>query len=152
MSGSIGNPQIVQGVLNLTRVNVQVANYPALNITASFLGSGGVTLTPGGPATTMINQLTGRVGSPEPYQPMTVGIHLIRSQGLAASWESQRTTLTAIGSILVFSDAAAAPTYSISNCFIENVGEQTFNGKSTEYFVTLTGTYIINNALWSAVI
>ena len=152
MSASIGNPQIPQGIINLVRATVQVPSFQNLNVTAPFLGSGGITISWNGPATTFINTLTGRVTSPEPYQPVTVAMHLIKSQVLATQWENQRVGLTLIGNILVFTDAAALPAYAFSNCAIENVGAITANGKSSEYEVTVGGTYIINNALFSLVV
>ena len=151
MSGT-ANPQVPQGVLNLVRANVQVTSFPQLNVTAPFLGAGGITISWNGPATTFINTLTGRVPSPEPYQPVTIGIHLIKSQSLSALWEAQRVSLTVVGNILVYTDAAQMPTYPFSNCAIETVGEITVNGKSSEYMVTLGGTYVINNQLWNLLV
>jgi hypothetical protein len=152
MSGVLSNPQIPQGVINLARANVQIVSYPALNVTASFLGAGGISMTPTGPATTFINTLTGRVTSPEPYQPYNIAMHLIKSQNLAAQWEAQRQALTRLGNVLVFTDSAVMPTYAFTDAGIENVGEVLVNGKSVEYLVTLGATYVINNNLWSLLI
>ena len=152
MSQSIGNPQVQQGTINLVRVAVQVPNFPALNVTASFLGAGGVSITWGTPATTFIRTLTGRVNAPEPFQEVTVGIHLVRSQPLATQWENQRVSFGVLGNILVFSDAQQLPSYSFTNCSIENVGEIVANGKSTEYYVTIGGSYVVNNNLWALVV
>jgi hypothetical protein len=149
VSQTIGNPQIPQGILNLTRVNVQVPNFPQLNVTASYLGAGGMSISWGSPATTFINTLTGRVIAPEPFQSVTVGLHLVKSQTLAGQWESQRISLTTIGNLLAFTDTALMPSYAFTNCAIENVAEIVSNGKSTEYFVTVGGTYIVNNNLWA---
>lgn len=152
MSQTIGNPQISQGTINRIRGNVQVPSFPALNVTASFLGEGGFEFTRTSPGTTMINTLTGRVVSPEPYQSVTVAMHLVRSQSLAAQWEAQLVSLSAIGNILVYTDSAVLPIYSFTNMAIENVGPITVNGKSAEYLVTLMGTYIVNNALWALIV
>jgi hypothetical protein len=116
------------------------------------MGAGGATISWQGPATTFINTLTGRVPCPEPFQPCQIGVHLVRSQVLANQWEQQRITLSMIGDVLLYSDSANLPPYSVSNCAIENVGELTFNGKSAEYYVTMGGTYSMNNALWSLVV
>jgi len=153
MSGTTtSNPQIAQGVLNRIRGNIQVSSFAALNITPSFLGAAGFSFTRSGPATTMIDTLTGRVGSPEPYQPVDVEIHLVKSQALATAWETQLQNLSIIGDITVFTDAAAQPTYSFTQMTIQNVGPIAVNGKSVEYLLTLTGTYIVNNGLWALVI
>ena len=146
------NPQIAQGVLNRIRGNIQIASFAALNITPSFLGANGFTFTRSGPATTMIDTLTGRVGSPEPFQPVDVEIHLVKSQALATAWETQLQNLSIIGDITVFTDSAVQPTYSFTQMTIQNVGPIAVNGKSVEYMLTLTGTYIINNGLWALVI
>lgn len=152
MSGTTANPQIAQGVLNRIRGNIQVASYPALNITAPFLGAAGFSFTRGGPATTMIDTLTGRVGSPEPYQPVDVEIHLVKSQALATAWEAQLKTLSIIGNLTVFTDSAVQPIYNFTEMAIQNVGAIAVNGKSVDYVLTLTGTYIINNGLFALVI
>jgi hypothetical protein len=153
MSGSIsGNPQVPQGVINRIRGNIQVPSYPNLSITAAFLGEQAFEFTRTGPATTMIGSLTGRVASPEPYQPVSINVHLVKSQALAAQWESQLVALSLVGNLLLYTDAATMPTYQFSNCAIENVGPIATNGKSIDYMLTLTGTYIINNNLWALVV
>lgn len=152
MSGSTGNPQVPQGVINLVRASVQVANFPALNVTASFLGAEGSQISWGSPASTFIRTLTGRVVSLEPFQEATITLHLVRSQVLAQQWENQRLLLALLGPLTVYTDAAALPVYNFSNCAIENVGPITSNGKSAEYMVTVGGTYIVNNALFSLVV
>lgn len=152
MSQTIGNPQIAQGVINLVRAAVQVPGATQLNVTASFLGAGGVSLTPAGPTTTFIPTLTGHVISPEPFQPYTIGIHLVKSQSLAAQWEAQRVALSAIGNLLVYTDSAVLPSYAFTACAIENVGDITSNGKSVEYYVTVRGIYTVNNQLFALVV
>ncbi len=151
MSGS-GSPQVFLPPINRIRGNVQVQNFPALNVTASFLGKGGFEVTWNSPATTMLPTMTGRVASPEPYQAVTVGMHLVKSQSLASAWEAQRVALSTIGNILVFTTSRALAPYSFVNMAIENVGALTESGESVEYMVTLTGTYIINNNLWALTI
>lgn len=153
MSGTAtANPNIPQGTLNRVRGNVQIPGFPGLNVTASFLGEGGFAMTPTGPVTTMINTMTGRVPSPEVFQPYNIEIHLVKSMSLAAAWEAQRVSLSVIGSILVYTDSMTLPAYAFQQVAIENIGALTENGKSVEYMVTLTGTYIINNQLWALTI
>ncbi len=152
MASASSNPQIAQGVINRIRGNIQIASFPALNVTASFLGDQGFSFTRAGPATTMINTLTGRVPSPEPYQPVDIEIHLVKSQALASAWEAQLQTLSIIGSILVYTDAATMPNYQFTQCAISNIAAISANGKSADYTLTLTGTYIVNNSLWALVV
>jgi hypothetical protein len=150
MSGSTtGNPQISLGTLNRVRGNIQVPNFPALNVTASYMGEAGFTITRASPGTTMINTLTGRVVSPEVYQSVTAEIHLVKSQALAAVWETQLLNLSAIGPMVFYGDSAVLGSFSFVNCAIENVGPIQNNGRNAEYMVTVMGTYIINNALFA---
>jgi hypothetical protein len=151
MSGTIGSPQVPQGVINLGRVNLQVPNYPALNVTAPFMGAAGMSFSRGGPATNFINTLTGRVRSPEPFQPVTISIHLVKSQALAALWEAQIGLSSLLGPLTVYTDARALPSYSFIEGAIDNVGEIVSNGKSVEYMLTLGATLIINNNMWNLV-
>ena len=152
MSQTIGNPQINQGTLNVIRTNLQVPAFPQLNVTQSFMGAGGASISWTGPATTFINTMTGRVVCPEPVQPVTITVHLVRAQALAALWEQQRVSLTPIGDVLLYGDSMNLPPYSVSNCAIENVGELTFNARSVEFGVTIGGTYTMNNGLWSLIV
>jgi hypothetical protein len=152
MSGSIGNPQVNQGVLNRARGNIQVSSFPQLNITAPYLGINGFTATRTGTATTFINTLTGRVPSPEPYQAVTLEVHLVKSQALASLWETQLLALSTIGNILFYTDAAQQPIYAFTNCGIDNVGPIVVNGTSVDYMLSISGTYIINNQLFALTI
>lgn len=145
------NPNIAQGTLNRLRGSVVVTDFPALNITAPFLGRGGISISFEGETTTFINTNTGAVTSPEPYQATTVTVNLLKTQGLAAQYEAQRQTLSTIGDITVVSDATTLPAYNITNCAILNVRELSFNGEDAGYVVTLHGYYSINNALWNLV-
>jgi hypothetical protein len=150
MSGTTtGNPQIALGTLNRVRGQVQVTNFPALNVSASFMGEAGFTITRASPGTTMINTMTGRVVSPEPYMAITAEIHLVKSQNLAQLWENQLVNLSAIGPMLFYGDASTLGTFSFVNCAIETIGPIQNNGKSAEYVITVMGTYIINNGLFA---
>jgi hypothetical protein len=152
MSGTnSGNPQIPQGVINLGRVSFQVPNYQNLNVTPPFMGAGGLSFSRGGPSTTFINTLTGRVRSPEPFQPVTITVHLVRSQALAAAWEAQLQLWSLLGPTTVYTDSRMLPTYSFYECAIDNVGEIVSNAKSAEYMVTIGGTLPINSNLWALI-
>jgi hypothetical protein len=151
MSGTLANPQVPQGVINLGRVNLQIPNIPGLNVTAPFMGSGGMSFSRNGPATTFIPNLTGRTRSPEPFQPVTITVHIVKAQALAAAWEAQLQLSSLIGPITVYTDARALPSYSFVEGGIDNVGEIVSNGKSVEYMLTIGATYIINNNMWNLV-
>jgi hypothetical protein len=144
----VSNPLIAQGTLNRLLASVQVISFPSLNVTRGFLGKEQVSLSPEGPSSDYIESQVGAVPSPRPYQVMTVGIHLLKSQGLAALWEAQRLKNTTIGDVVVRSDSAVLPIYYIQNATFYNVGELAFAGESNDYMVTLRGTYPINSSLY----
>jgi hypothetical protein len=153
MSGSsVANPQIPYGTLNRVRGQIQVPSYPALTVTAPFMGERGYSISRATPGTTMLNQLLGRVVSPEPYQAVTIEAHLAKSQTLAQQWENQLQSLSAIGQIVCFTDSMNLGPYTFINCAIENVDPIENSGKSAEYMVRIMGTYIINNALFQLTI
>lgn len=144
-----GNPQIAQGTLNRIRDSVVIPNYPALNVTAPFLGRAGIAVAFEGETTTMIGTMTGTVTSPLPYQMVTVTVSLLKTQALAASWEAQRQLSSVIGDINVIPDTSTLPTYTFNNCAIGNIRELNFAGEDASYVVTITGYYQINSALFS---
>jgi acid phosphatase family membrane protein YuiD len=143
-----GNPHIALGSLNRLRTSLVVENYPNLNVTAAFLGRGGIVVAFEGETTMMIPTMTGLVASPMPFQPVTVTVALIKTTGLAQQWENQRTTLSTIGAVTVTTDATTLANYTFRNCAIDNVRELNFAGDDAGYIVTIKGYYSINNSLW----
>lgn len=146
-----GNPNIQQGTLNRLRASVVVSGNTALNVTPSYLGENMITLAFDGAVTTTIPTATGVVQSGEPYQMVTVTMHLLKTQGLAAAYEAQRQSNSIIGNFVVTPDVSSGAglgSYSILNGAIQNVHELSFNGRDAGYIVTLTGYLPLNNALW----
>ena len=91
------NPLVPQGFLNRVRGAVSITDKPALNVTASFLGKEGISMRPDTAATDIIPTMTGTVGSQAPYQQVTLTVHLLKTQGLAASYQRQFAADTALG-------------------------------------------------------
>lgn len=151
MSASLskGNPLIDQGTLNRIRGSVQVPSFPQLNVTAPYLGKGGISLALQGEATEYIDTLTGAVTSPNVYQRVAVTINLLKTQNLAALYKAQMELLSLIGTLTVIPDASTLPNYTLQNGSIGNVRDMTFNGDDAGFVVTLGGFYIINNSLFS---
>src|ERR1700734_2786382 len=137
MSASLSSPQVPQGVINLARINLLVPTFPQLSVSAPLMGRGGLSFSRGGPATTFIPHLTGRVRSPEPFQPVTITLHLNKAQNLAARWEAQLQISSLIGGVNLYTDARMLPSYQFIEAGIDNIGEIESNGKSTEYMVTI---------------
>ena len=146
-----GNPLVSLGTINIVRAAVQVPSFPNLNVTASFLGKGGVTLAIRGPVTTFQDALTGRVTIPEPYVPVGITINLMRSQGLAAQYLAQLLSLSTIGNIVVIPDSSQFPNYSFSSVAIETAPDQAFSSGDASYNIVLGGTWNVNSALWDLV-
>ena len=143
------NPLIAQGTLNRLRASIIFPSYANLNVTASYLGKGGISLSLEGDATAFIDTLTGGVQSPQPYMACMVTVNLLRSQGLADAFKQQMESLSTIGDFNVKADASTLSDYPISNGAIQSVREQAFNGEEPGYVVVLRGYYPINNQLWN---
>ena len=143
-----GNPLISLGTINIVRASVIIPNFPSLNVTASFLGKSGITISRRGNVTNFQDALTGRVTIPEPYVPVSVTINLLRSQALAKLYENQALSLSLLGDVTVVPDTSQFPTYSLSNMAIETVPDQAISSGDASYNVVLGGTYFVNSALW----
>lgn len=144
-----GNPLIPQGSLNRLKASITWPSNPTLNVTQSFLGRMGIHFAWDGDATLFIPTMTGSIQSPEPYQMVTLTIHLIKTVGLAAAYEAARVSNTDLGDGTVRSDAAALPVFQIYNAAIMNVRELSFAGDDGDYGVTVRGYYLTNNQLWN---
>lgn len=146
----MANPLIDLGQLNRLKTGVLIPLFPELNVTASYLGEEGVNLRLNGPVTTRVNAMTGSVPSPEPYVPVVLVIHLVKSQPLSALYKAQMELSSLLGDLTVRADVAKGLTpYYLSNCSIDNVGELTFNGRSIDYGVEIGGNWNVNNSLWN---
>lgn len=145
----MANPIVPQGTINRLRASVTVTSLSALNITASYLGKEGISLSFDGLITTPIETMTGVVPSPEPYQKVTISAHLLKTQALANAWKQQLEALSLIGDITVRSDSAQLDPYQFSNCYITNVNPLKFAGDDAGWVISLGGIYYINSSLWN---
>jgi hypothetical protein len=145
------HPQIGQGTLNRIRGSFIVPNYSSLTVTAPFLGKGAIGLSFQGQTTVFIDTMTGAVTSPEPYLICTARINLLRTQNIANLYKTQMETDARIGDCTVVGDSTVLANYQLTNCAVESVGELNFAGEDAGFVVTVTGYYIINNALWNLV-
>jgi hypothetical protein len=143
-----GNPQIPQGTLNRIRGSVLIPAFPALNITAPFLGPDGISLRFDGPTAIQLPTMTGTVQSPEPYQLVHCRMHLLKTQGLSNTYKTKIETDTNIGDFSVVPDTTTLSAYQLTNGFISNVEDLSFNGTVTGFIVSLTGYYNINSSLY----
>lgn len=144
----MSNPLVSQGSLNRLRASVVVSSDATLNITASFLGKKGISLTLEGETTALLGTMTGIVPSPEPYQMATIRAQLVKSQSLAAQYKVLMETNSVIGTITVRPDSSALPPYTFNQCAIEGVDELPFDGTDAGFLIRIRGQYPINSSLY----
>lgn len=142
------NPLVPQGFLNRVRGAVTITDIPALNVTASYLGKDGISMRPDSPATDIIPTLTGTVGSQAPYQQVTLTVHLLKTQGIAASYQQRFASDTALGEVVVTPDATTFGNYTILNCYLINFNELTLNGSDAGYVALISGYLTTNDKMW----
>lgn len=142
------NPLVAQGALSKLLASAQFVSNSQLNAAASFFGPLGVAMRLEGQASAYLPTMTGAVPSPNPYQMATVTLHLLRTQGLSASYKAQFESNTSVGDLVVTPDASTLPTYTFTNCVLQNLAEMTFDGGDPGFVVTVMGTYAINASLF----
>lgn len=147
------NPNTAQGFLNRTNAAVYFLKYPELNVTPSFVGKAGISLRFTSKATTIIPTMSGRVLSPEPYLEATLTLDLIRSQSLAGLWQNQMEQDSKLGNLTVYPDIDTSTpgigVYELINCAMDDPPDLPFAGTDASYRITVSGTYNINNSLWT---
>jgi hypothetical protein len=143
------NPLIPQGTLNRLRASVVWTDFPNLNVTAPFLNKEGIRLALDGEATTFVQTMTGAVTSPEPYQMITLTMNILKTNGLAAQYQSQMQDTTVLGNGTVITDTTSLPVFPIVNCALEGVRELNLSGEDAGFAVTIRGYWLVNNALWN---
>lgn len=146
------NPNVPQGTLNRLKASVVWNNFPQLNVTPAFLGKEMIRLGFEGKATTFIPTTTGAVTSPEPYQKITVTIHLLKTQALAPLYKDQLEANSLLGDGTIWPDVQTGQglsNYQITNCAIEEVREIGFDGADAGWVIMIGGYYLINANLWN---
>jgi len=148
----MADPLVPQGNLNRLKASLIWTDFPNLNVTPPFLAREMLVLSFEGEATGRIPTATGIVNSPEPYQPVTIAVNLIKTQDLAAAYEAQRQTNSLLGPATIRPDinsnSSGLGPYSLLNMSISNVGELRFDGTQAVYPVTVGGYMLINSFLW----
>jgi hypothetical protein len=145
----MANPNIPQGNLNRIKASVVYTNYPALNVTASYLLPEGLDLTLEGSTTGIIPSMTGLITSPEPYQIARVTLHISKTQGLASQYKAQMELNSVLGDFTIYPDATTLPTYYINNGSITALSAMSFSGRTAGFLIQLTGSYNTNSNLWN---
>lgn len=145
----MANPSIQQGTLNRALVSVSVVNNPDLNVVSGYFGVKVARITFEGEASDYLATLTGAVPSGRLFQMVTVRLYLNKSQVLAASWEQQRLSNTALGDVVVVTDSNQLQPYYFENCVLMNVDELDLTGESNDYPISIRGTYPVNGDLYN---
>lgn len=142
------SPLVNQGFLNRVKGAVNVTDDPDLNVTASYLGTDGISLRPDTAAADVIPTLTGTVGSQAPYQQVTLTVHMLRTQALSAAWQNRFSTSTALGEIEVTPDASTFNSYTVLNAYLTNFQEINITGRDPGYVAIISGYIVTNNDMW----
>lgn len=143
------NPQIAQGTLNRLRGSVVYSAFPALNVTAPYLGKAGITLALEGETTEFLPTMTGVVTSQAPYQMVGLTINLLKTQGLSNLYKAQFELSSLVGDVTVRPDTTTLGVYQLYNCALESVKELAFSGEDAGFVVSVKGYYLINSAMWN---
>nr|WP_240782893.1 hypothetical protein [Escherichia sp. E1130] len=105
-------------------------------------------MRPDSNATDILPTLTGTVGSQAPYQQVTLTVHLLKTQGLAASYQQRFASDTSLGEVVVTPDATTFGNYTVLNCYLVSFNEIPMNGMDPGYVVTISGYLTTNDKMW----
>ena len=147
----MANPNLIPSPLNRVRANVSIPAYSNLNVTASYLGAEGVSVSFQGNIATQLMGLTSTINSEEPYVPAQIRISLLKSLALANQWISQIQNSPTLGTVTIQSDTAQFPTITLYNSVITNIGDVSMAGKQAEFQITISGYWSVSNDLWTPV-
>lgn len=145
----MANPIVPQGVLNRLRGSLVLTEFPGLNVTASYLGKEGMSISFDGVITTPLDTMTGVVQSPEPYQRASVAIHLLKPQALADAWKNQIESNSLLGDATLRTDSKDFGVFQLSNASINQVSPIKIDGMDAGYVVTMSAIYYTNSSLWN---
>lgn len=142
------NPNIPHGQLNRVRASIKFTDFPALNVTASYLAKEGLDISFQGNVVEPLPALTGVVQSPQPYIMVQSRIHLLRSQSLGQQFKNQLEKSGLVGDCRLYTDSATLGDFDLFNTAITNVADMVFNGGDAGFIITLTGTWYVNSDMW----
>lgn len=143
-----GNPLVPQGTLNRVRTAIVFSNYPALNITAPYMGASFAQLSFAGQYGLALPTGTGVVTSNEPYVMANVTVGLLKSQALAQEWLSQVQLNCAIGPVTTYGDSATIPPIYLDNCIVTDWEPSAYDGKDPVIRLTIHGVFYTNSSMW----
>lgn len=145
----MANPLVQLGFLNRVKAGLSVTNSPELNISASYLVKEGISMRPEGPATEMLDAMVGRIGSQVPYMPVTLTAGILKTVGLAASYQNRFKTDTSLDEIVLTPDSTVMGNFTLLNCYLLGFNEMQFNGGQAGYLITIGGYLVVNDNMWN---
>ena len=143
------NPLIAQGSLNKLRASITWSQFPALNVTASYLSKEGIRLVLQGESVLYMPTMTGAVTSQEPYMMIECTLNLLKSQPLANLYKQQMETNALLADGTIRPDAVPLSPYQVTNASIKSIRELDFSGEHAVFAVTIGGYYLINSSLFN---
>ena len=144
----MANPNLIPSPLNRVRANVSIPDNANLNVTASYLGADGISVTFQGAIATQLMGLTSTINSEEPYVPTQVRISLVKSLALTGQWMTQIQNAPTLGTLTIQSDTAEFPAITLYNTVITNIADVSMAGKQAEFVITISGYWSVSNDLW----
>jgi hypothetical protein len=143
-----GNPNILPAPLNRLIASITWTSFTSLNITPPFLMPEAINIAFNGPITTNLPSLTSVVPSPEPYVPVSMTIHIIRTASLAGLYKTQMETASFLGQCTVRPDTTALGTYAFNNMSITRLSPISFSCHDAGFIIETSGTYNLNSSLF----
>lgn len=139
------------GVINRLRASITLPSFPALNVTANMLSETGIRISPDRGGGELLGQMSGAVVSLNPYTTCRVSFEVLRTLSVGTNWYSQWLSNSAVLDLHITPVTSVAPSHYIRNAVISHVGDIDENGTTATMPIVLTGTLILNTALWSGV-
>ena len=147
----MANTFVAQGTLNRIRCSIVFANFPGLQITASYMGKSMASVTFNDNFVDQIKTATGTVISPEPYVMTSVAVNLLRTTPLGAAWLAQLKDTGSLGPATIYSDTNAFPDIDLVNVTVSGFNPAAYDGTDPAIHLGLQGVFYVNNSLWSLV-
>lgn len=147
----MANPLLIPSPLNRVRASVGIELNNTLDVSASYLGTEGISVTFNGNVTTQLNGLVSTVNSEEPYVPAQVRISMLKSLALSNSWMEQVQKSPTLGQVTIKSDTAEFKDLIFYNCAIMSVGDVAMNGTQAEFVITINGFWPVGGDLFNPV-
>lgn len=149
----MGFSPIDLGVLSRLSASVTFSDHPELTVTAASLAKRMINVAPEGDATKFLEVATGAVPSPEPFQMVTIRIHLVKTLSICADYQNQFNQSTLIGKATVRPDLTIGKgglgPFDVVKTALMTMGEMEFNGEDPAFVVVLRGYWYVNTQMWN---